>query len=75
MTSGPFSKQYEDAFIRDTLRQLCAGLECYVFDMKTAEYIQRLYKKKTKLMFNIKQEEDGYILLVPIKKVHVRVQY
>lgn len=66
---------YDDAFIKDTLRQLCSGLECYVFDIETARYIQKLYKEKTRLMVNIKKIEDGYILLVPIKRYHKHISY
>lgn len=68
-------KNIEESFIRDTVRQLCCGLECYVFDMETARYIQKLYKEKTKLMFNIKKLEDGYILLQPIKRYHKHIHY
>ena len=69
------NRKYDETFIRDTLRQLCGGLECYVFDMETANYIQKLYKEKTKLMFNIKRLEDGYILLKPIRKVKINVRF
>lgn len=69
------TRQWDEAFIRDTIRQLCCGLECYVFDMETAKYIQKLYKKKTKLMFNIKKEEDGYILLKPVKRFYNNISY
>ena len=69
------TRQWDEAFIRDTVRQLCCGLECYVFDIETARYIQKLYKKKTKLMVNIKREPYGYILLKPIKKYYKNISY
>ena len=65
----------DQIFIKDTIRQLCSGLECYVFDIETARNIQKIYKEKTGLMFNIKQIDKDYILLKPIKKLTKYINY
>ena len=65
----------DQTFIKDTIRQLCSGLECYVFDIETARNIQKIYKEKTGLMFNIKQIDKDYILLKPIKKLTKYINY
>ena len=65
----------DQTFIKDTIRQLCSGLECYVFDIETARNIQKIYKEKTGLMFNIKVIDKDYILLKPIKKLTKYINY
>lgn len=65
----------DQTFIKDTIRQLKSGLECYVFDIDTARNIQKIYKEKTGLMFNIKQIDKDYILLKPIKKLTKYINY
>lgn len=65
----------EDNFLKDTIRQLKSGLECYVFDIETARKIQEIYKKQTGLMFNIKFIDKDYILLKPIKKLTKYTNY
>lgn len=65
----------DQTFIKDTIRQLKSGLECYVFDIDTARNIQKIYKEKTGLMFNIKVIDKDYILLKPIKKLTKYINY
>ena len=67
--------EIQKTFIKDTIRQLKSGLECYVFDIKTARDIQKLYKEQTGLMFNIKVIDKDYILLKPIKKIVNYIHY
>lgn len=64
-----------DNFIKDTIRQLKSGLECYVFNIEDARKIQTIYKEKTGLMFNIKKIDKDYILLKPIKKITKTTNY
>lgn len=67
--------EIQKTFMKDTIRQLKSGLECYVFDIETARNIQKLYKEKTGLMFNIKVIDKDYILLKPIKKLTKYTHY
>lgn len=67
--------EIQKTFMKDTIRQLCSGLECYVFDIETARNIQKIYKEKTGLMFNIKKIDKDYILLKPIKKLTKYINY
>lgn len=61
----------EKLFKNDTVRQLKAGMKCYVFKESQIEEIRKKYKDKTGLDFEVEQEED-YFILIPKKKVILR---
>lgn len=63
-----YGEHNDTTFIKDTVRQLCCGLECYVYKEEQVNTVKEAYKEKTGLMLNVKKTPDGY-LLKPIRKV------
>lgn len=52
----------DSLFIKDTIRQLKNGMQCYAFNMDQIKEISKKYKLKTGNGLEIRKEEYYYIL-------------
>ena len=62
------NKWQENQFYGDTMRQLKAGLPCYVYKQEQVEELKKIYKDKTGFDLKVEQE-DYYYILRPKKKI------
>ena len=62
------NKWEEHQITNDTVRQLKAGLKCYVYKEEQVKEIKQVYKEKTGLILKV-EKEDYYYILIPEKPV------